>query len=110
MPTKIYAHDRLLAATILRIVPESVTPNQITVARFLLTPFVILTLALGRYSFGVPFFLFAAFTDLLDGALARTRSQVTDWGTLWDPIADKLLIGSAIVVLIFREFPIGMAM
>ncbi len=110
MKAKIYPHDRLLAATILKIFPHSVRPNQITVVRFLLTPFVILLLAFGRYAVGVPFFLFVAFTDLIDGSLARTRGQITAWGTIWDPVADKLLIGSVVVLMLFRAFSIGIAL
>src|SRR5690606_10854774 len=44
-------------------------------------------------------FALAAVTDRLDGALARRRGLVTDFGIIADPIADKLLIGTALVVL-----------
>ncbi len=44
-------------------------------------------------------FVVAAVTDRLDGWYARTRGQVTDLGKLLDPIADKLLIGTALVLL-----------
>lgn len=106
MDTKIYPHDRILAATILRAVPVSVRPNHVTVFRLLCTPGMLMLLASGRYEYGVPFFLFLAFTDMIDGSLARTRGLVTRWGTLWDPIADKILIGSVLAVLLFRQFPI----
>lgn len=105
MRTKIYPHDRLLAATILKIVPASVRPNQITVVRLLLTPVALYLLLREQYDLGVPFFLFLAFTDMVDGSLARTRRQVTRWGTLWDPIVDKILIGSVAVVLLSKQFP-----
>ncbi len=105
METKIYLHDRVLAATILKIVPASVRPNHVTVCRLLCTPFVLVLLAYGRYEHGVPLFLLLAFTDMVDGSLARTRGQVTRWGILWDPIADKILIGSVLAVLLFRNFP-----
>ncbi len=107
MRTKIYLHDRVLARTLLMIVPRTVTPNQITVMRLILTPFAALLLAFQRYDVGVPFFLFLALTDLIDGSLARTRKQVTQWGTIWDPIADKMLIGSVVVVLLSQDFPPG---
>lgn len=45
-------------------------------------------------------FIVAAITDMLDGALARTRNQITEWGKLFDPLADKLLIGSTAVIVI----------
>jgi len=44
-------------------------------------------------------FAVAIYTDQLDGDLARRRGQVTDFGKIADPIADKLLIGSALVLL-----------
>ncbi len=110
MRTKIYPHDRVLAATILKIVPAAVRPNQITVTRLIFTPLAVALLAYERYDVGVPFFLLLAFTDLIDGSLARTRKQVTRWGTLWDPIVDKILIGSVAILLLFRAFPPSIVM
>lgn len=107
MDTKIYPHDRVLAATILKLVPASVRPNHITVFRLLCTPIALFLLAYGRYEYGVPFFLFLAFTDMVDGSLARTRGLVTRWGTLLDPVVDKILIGSVLTVLLFRQFPLA---
>jgi CDP-diacylglycerol--glycerol-3-phosphate 3-phosphatidyltransferase len=49
---------------------------------------------------GASLFLAAALTDLLDGYLARRRKQVTTLGRLLDPIADKLLISSALIALV----------
>ena len=54
---------------------------------------------------GIPLFLVTALTDMLDGSLARSRGQVTKWGALWDPIADKLLIGSVALLMLMRHFP-----
>lgn len=52
----------------------------------------------------------AGITDFLDGYLARRRGQVTDIGTALDPIADKLLAGFLVVLLIFiRDFPVWLA-
>lgn len=106
-----YPHDRLLAATLLRFIPWSVPPNAMTGVRFLLTPFVIYFLAVGNFSVAVPLFIIAALTDALDGSMARTRNQITVWGTTYDPVADKLLIGSVIVYLIVKHvyLPIGVA-
>jgi len=105
MPSKIYPHDRLLAATVLKLVPTKVTPNQITILRILLTPAVLWLLWFRYYETGMLLFLLVAFTDMIDGSLARTRGQVTDWGKIWDPVADKLLIGSVVALLLFRAFP-----
>jgi CDP-diacylglycerol---glycerol-3-phosphate 3-phosphatidyltransferase len=80
-------------------------PNIITVVRILFVPvFVWLLLAdagelgLGRYLAGI-LFIVAIATDALDGYLARSRNLVTDLGKILDPIADKALIGSALVAL-----------
>lgn len=105
MTSKIYPHDRLLAATFLKLIPAKVTPNQITILRILLTPVVLWLLWKSSYEAGIALFLLVAFTDMLDGSLARTRGQVSSWGMIWDPVADKLLIGSVGVLLLFRSFP-----
>ncbi|MEF9864484.1 MAG: CDP-diacylglycerol--glycerol-3-phosphate 3-phosphatidyltransferase [Christensenellaceae bacterium] len=44
-------------------------------------------------------FIVAAFTDWLDGYLARKHNQISDFGKLWDPIADKLLVLAALLLL-----------
>ena len=105
MDAKIYPHDRILAATLLKLVPVSVRPNHVTVFRLLCTPIALILLAYERYEYGVPFFLFLAFTDVVDGSLARTRGQVTRLGMLMDPVVDKVLIGSVLAVLLFQKFP-----
>jgi len=79
-------------------------PNALTLARIFLIPFVVvvlLTKQMHNWAFwGAGLFLAAALTDLLDGYLARRRKQVTTLGRLLDPIADKLLISSALVSLV----------
>src|SRR5690242_2692989 len=92
--------DRLFAATLGRLTPRWVRPNHLTLLRLLLVPFVLYFLAHERYAIGVPLFLFAALTDWFDGALARTRKQITEWGITHDPFVDKLLIGSVLFVIV----------
>ncbi|WP_447603458.1 CDP-diacylglycerol--glycerol-3-phosphate 3-phosphatidyltransferase [Nitrospira sp. Nam80] len=78
-------------------------PNVLTVARILLIPvFVVLfvTPTPDRSLAAAVVFVIAALTDLLDGYLARRRGQVTKLGRLLDPIADKLLVLSALIVLV----------
>lgn len=72
-------------------------------ARFILTPLVIWLLWIGNYAWGIPIFLLTAFTDTIDGSMARTRNQITKWGIVFDPIADKFFIGSVLVVLIMQH-------
>ncbi len=79
-------------------------PNTLTLIRIFLVPIVVavlLTVEIRTWAFlGASLFLAAALTDLLDGYLARRRKQVTTLGRLLDPIADKLLISSALVSLV----------
>jgi CDP-diacylglycerol---glycerol-3-phosphate 3-phosphatidyltransferase len=79
-------------------------PNAITIARIFLVPFVVVVLLTTRFPYwefwGVTLFMVAALTDLLDGYVARRRKQVTTLGRLLDPIADKLLVSSALISLV----------
>lgn len=100
---RLYPHDRLFAATVLRFIPRSVRPNHITVLRFFLVPFVLWFLWVENWPWALGCFLLAACTDALDGSLARTRKQITTWGTVADPIADKLLIASVVILFVARE-------
>jgi len=86
--------------------------NKITIFRILLTPFFIA--AVLYYTEARPYLRFAAlgifalasFTDAIDGGIARSRNQITDLGTVLDPIADKLLIASAFISLsIIKTIP-----
>jgi len=92
--------------TIIPLIPRFVRPNHVTILRLLLTPFVLWFLITQQYSIGVPLFFIAAFTDAIDGSLARLRGQITEWGTVVDPVAVKLLIG--LVVLLFVIQYIGL--
>ena len=88
-------------------------PNSLTVTRIFLIPLlvvVLLTKFEGRLILGVPkeivaaaIFGVASLTDWLDGYLARRRKQVTTFGQLVDPIADKLLISAALISLVQLE-------
>ena len=101
-PTKPYPTDYLLGATVLKLIPRRVRPNHVTVLRMLATPLVVWLIASGNFRWGIPVFLFVAFTDAVDGAMARLRNQVTEWGTIYDPVADKLLIGSLVFVVVLK--------
>lgn len=103
-------HDRLLAKSLLPLIPSWVEPNHITIVRFFLTPAVVAVTIWGQYLIALPFFLAVAFTDILDGSLARVRNRVTTWGKVFDPVADKLLIGSLVVVLVAKHLDVGLAL
>lgn len=95
----IYPSDRIIAALVFPFLPSQVTPNHITMVRFVTTPIVLILLLLGNYAWGVPLFLLVAFTDAMDGALARTQHRITDWGRMFDPLADKMLIIPTVLIL-----------
>ncbi len=75
-------------------------PNIFTISRAVLAPiFMVLLLAGGRgYTIAaLIIFVIAAITDYLDGWLARKRGESSAWGTLVDPLADKVLTGAAFI-------------
>ncbi|MCZ6641385.1 MAG: CDP-diacylglycerol--glycerol-3-phosphate 3-phosphatidyltransferase [Gammaproteobacteria bacterium] len=78
-------------------------PNLLTLARILLVPiFVVVYIVPGpsTYLIASALFSLAAFTDWLDGYLARKLNQTTRFGAFLDPVADKLIVVTALVLLI----------
>ena len=77
-------------------------PNVLTVFRILLVPVLVTALLSGASSdaLAAGVFVLASFTDALDGWLARRRKSESNFGRLMDPLADKLLITSALVSLV----------
>lgn len=100
-------------------------PNKLTLMRAILVPFFVFFLLAGMGRNGdiaaLVIFCVASFTDYLDGHIARKYHLVTNFGKFMDPLADKLLVGSAaiclvalgripawvVVILIGREFVIS---
>ena len=88
-------------------------PNSLTLARIFLIPLLVVVLltkfegavifGIGKELVGAAIFAVAALTDWLDGYLARRRQQVTTFGQLMDPLADKLLIMAALLSLVQME-------
>lgn len=78
-------------------------PNSLTFARILITPLFLVVASLGydyvNY-YAVFIFLVGAVTDSLDGYLARKHNQVTKLGEFMDPLADKILISAALIILV----------
>ncbi len=97
---RLFPHDRLLGATVVKLIPQWVEPNHVTVLRFFLIPIILILILNEEWRYALPLFLLTAFTDALDGTLARLRNKITMWGTIADPIADKLLIGLVAIILV----------
>lgn len=99
------------------------TPNKLTVLRMILVPFFVASLLAGdslphHNLIALVIFAAASYTDHLDGKIARSRNLVTTFGKFMDPLADKIMVISALVcfvsqglanvwlvlLIIFREF------
>lgn len=83
-------------------------PNKLTVLRVIMIPFFVvfmLTDLGGKYGnyIALAIFAVASLTDLLDGKIARKRGLVTNFGKFMDPLADKLLVCSALICLVVMD-------
>ena len=93
-------------------------PNKLTIARMIMIPLFIFFFYFnfkGHYFVALAVFAIASFTDLLDGRIARRYNLVTNLGKFLDPIADKVLVSSALIVILtvpsyFTAFLGGWAM
>lgn len=100
------------------------TANKLTMLRVILIPVYLLCWAVSagwNHYAALAVFILASLTDLLDGHIARSRNLVTDFGKFMDPLADKVLVMTAmvcfcnlgrfpawaLVVVIFREFAVS---
>lgn len=90
-------------------------PNKLTILRVIMIPFFVLALLYNggenqtlRYV-AAAIFIIASLTDMLDGKIARKYNLVTNFGKFMDPLADKLLVCSALICLVeFKELPAWM--
>src|SRR2546425_10560954 len=81
-------------------------PNQLTLARLVFLPFIVIKLLDGHFQGALTLFVLAAISDGLDGLLARKLKQQTLLGQYLDPIADKLLMSTMFLVLsILHKIP-----
>jgi len=87
-------------------------PNYLTLARIVVVPLLVVVLlttvaeswlGISGYALAIGIFIAASLTDILDGHLARRRNQVSNLGKLLDPIADKLLVSAALIVLVEKH-------
>lgn len=79
--------------------------NQLTFLRLIAIPFFIISVLTNRPVLALALFLGAAVTDSLDGLIARFLKQTTVLGAVLDPIADKLMLTAAFVVLTIPDHP-----
>ena len=75
-------------------------PNKLTLGRIFAIPVFIVALMMDYRVLATVLFIAAAFTDMLDGKIARKYNLVTNFGKLMDPLADKLLTMSAFICLV----------
>ena len=79
-------------------------PNKLTIARVIMIPVFLVFLYLNNWGcekyIAVGIFILASLTDLLDGKIARKYNLVTNFGKFMDPLADKLLVCSALIALV----------
>lgn len=81
-------------------------PNILTISRIVVIPVIFLTIYIHSalwYLVAGLLFIIAAITDYLDGYLARSRNELSAFGRLLDPIADKLLVVSALVIIVAND-------
>ena len=81
-------------------------PNILTIGRIIIVPFFVVSFFLpGFYGEIIPFLLFllASFTDFLDGLLARLYKEESKLGELLDPIADKIIVSAALILLVMNR-------
>lgn len=80
------------------------TPNMLTIARIIITPFFLFAITSEnlphRFLIACVIFSLGAFTDVLDGHLARKNNQITNFGKFLDPIADKVLITATLLAFL----------
>jgi CDP-diacylglycerol--glycerol-3-phosphate 3-phosphatidyltransferase len=87
-------------------------PTWLTISRMAIVPVIVVLLMFpGRWTCFVAALLFAAagLTDLLDGRLARKTNQITSLGKFLDPLADKILVNSALIMLVQNAWVPGWA-
>lgn len=88
-------------------------PNKLTILRIILIPFFVAALLLGNvlaeyktacFLIALVIFVAASLTDLLDGKIARKYNLITNFGKFADPMADKLLVSSALICFVYLSY------
>jgi len=107
-PSLLLRHSRLQASTahpqgeadngLLQ--PTLNLPNRLTLARVAMIPFFMLSFVMRKKTASVVLYILSCLTDFADGYLARKLNQKTAFGAFLDPVADKLMVGTALVFLV----------
>ena len=82
-------------------------PNILTISRIAVIPFIFISVYIPSYTWAMiagALFIAASITDYLDGYLARAWNETSSFGRLLDPIADKLLVATALVVIMTKSY------
>lgn len=79
-------------------------PNIITIFRLLLIPIFAWQFTLGNYSYSAVIYIVAWISDVMDGFIARKFNMVSNFGKFFDPLADKLMSLTALVLLSYKDF------
>ncbi len=82
--------------------PFRSAPNLLTLIRICLAPFLVAAILEGHFLLSFWLFIAAGLTDALDGALARWLKQRSTFGAYLDPVADKLLLSTLFLVLLYK--------
>lgn len=96
-------------------------PNRLTLLRVIIVPFFIAAFMMEHYFISLILFIAASITDYFDGSIARKQNLVTNFGKIMDPLADKVLVYSALclflesgyikawmlIVILAREFAVA---
>lgn len=90
------AMDAFIRKAFLWACPTWIRPNHLTVLRLALIPVILVLLHLDHRWWALGTFVAAMSTDFTDGAMARTRDQITTFGIYMDPVADKILVAAVL--------------
>ena len=81
--------------------------NKLTMMRIILVPIFLIFIAVKEIPYGsiiaTIVFIVASITDQLDGYIARSRNQITNFGKFMDPLADKFLVNSSLIILAVQK-------
>jgi CDP-diacylglycerol--glycerol-3-phosphate 3-phosphatidyltransferase len=96
--------DRVLQK-IARQIPDSITPNFLTLLRIIMLAPIILAIQQENYILATVLFLIAYALDILDGPLARVKNQISEFGKVFDPTADKIVFLTVLIILGWKTLP-----